>query len=652
MVGARFLMKRYETMTRSELVKALQAAERKVSPGSPGPDRGLHRYLRVKTAGANGDHTGTQPGLDDPARLYEHAPVACLTLNARGLIQRVNRAGARLLGTKPAKLIGQPLSAFLARNAGERFLRHLQPGQRNAPVLTGEFLLGDNVPGGPRLIQVLSQPVRMAGPRRVVFETVLLELPAQRQTEAAVSEPGESFRLLAEQVGVVFWVSDPALREVFYVSPAYETVWGRTPASLCAAPSQWRETIHPEDRARMVAQAAKPPAGEHEEEYRIVRPDGATRWVRERVVPLKNPQGRVHRLAHLAEDITERRELEARASELQSRFRQFAENIHEVFWLTDLQTGRMLYLSPGYQKLWGRTSFYQSPKDWLAHVVLEDRERVWEAAQTKQRTGEYDQVYRIRRADGSIRWIHERAFPVRDEAGEVYRIAGIADDITERKLIEKELLEISDREQCRFGQDLHDGLCQHLAGLEYLTQSLKASLADKGQAEAEQAAEIATLIGQASGHAHDLARGLSPVPLEAAGLRSALQELAATTERLFSVQCELRADAAMLVHDNGVATHLYRIAQEAVSNAIKHGQARHIVISLVRDRHWTVLSIKNDGAELPEPRPRGAGLGGRIMNFRASMIGGVIELQQSPDRQPMVVCSVPTLPARSPTRNA
>lgn len=346
-----------------------------------------------------------------------------------------------------------------------------------------------------------------------------------------------------------------------------------------------------------------------------------------------------------AEDI---RELEARASEAENRFRQFAENIREVFWLTDFKTGRMIYISPGYQKIWGRTSLHQSPRDWLARIVPEDRERVWEAAQTKQAAEGYNQIYRIRRPDGSLRWIHERAFPVRDESGEVYRIAGIADDITERKLIEKELLEISDREQCRFGQDVHDGLCQHLAGLEYLTQSLKASLAEKGHAEADQAAQIAMLIGQASSHAHDLARGLSPVPLEEGGLVSALQELATTTERLFRVRCELHADSSVLIHDNGVATHLYRIAQEAVSNAIKHGQARSLVISLGRDRHWTVLSIKNDGAAVPERPPGSTGLGGRIMNFRAGMIGGVIEVRQGPDRQPMVVCSVPTLSLRQP----
>lgn len=517
-------MKRKTTMSRVELVEASKDAGHRISLTGPAfkpttmSQRDLNRRcveLELQNHDLHKALRGVEASRNSCLHAYDHAPVACLTLDGRGIIKHINLAGARMLGSERAALFGLPFSPFVARGAEKDFAHHLRLCRRTRQPITSEFQLADKVPAGPRHrhVQLTSLPTREPRARGVVFQSVLL-------------------------------------------------------------------------------------------------------------------------------DITERREIEARANEMRCRFRQLAESIREVFWMADLKTSRMIYLSPGYQRLWGRTSFYQSPQEWLARIVPEDRKRVWEAAQTKQRTGEYDVVYRLRCADGSVRWIHDRAFPVRDEAGEVHRIAGIADDITERKLIEKELIEISDREQCRFGQDLHDGLCQHLAGIEYLTQSLKASLADKGHAEADQAAQIAMLISQASAHAHDLARGLSPVPLEAGGLMSALQELAATTERLFHVGCKLSSDDQVLIHDNVVATHLYRIAQEAVSNAIKHGKARRIVINLTQDRDWTVLSIKNDGAELPENQPGSIGLGGRIMNFRAGMIGGVIELRHAPDRQPMVVCSV------------
>lgn len=515
-------MKRKKTMSRGELVEASKDAGREMSLAGLASRKNAFRQhdpncrcveLQLQNHDLHKALREAAASRDGCLQAYDHAPVACVTLNARGIITNINLAGARMLGSERAALLGLPFSPFVARCAEKDFANHIRLCRRTRQLTTSEFPLAEKVPDSPRHVQFISAPVPEAGSRVMGFQSVML-------------------------------------------------------------------------------------------------------------------------------DITEHRIIETQADEVQSRFRQFAESIREVFWMADLKTRRMIYLSPGYQRLWGRTSFYQSPQEWLARIVPEDRERVWAAAQTKQSTGEYDLVYRLRRSDGSVRWIHDRAFPVRDESGEVHRIAGIADDITERKLIEKELIEISDREQCRFGQDLHDGLCQHLAGIEYLTQSLKASLADKGHAEADQAAQIAMLIGQASAHAHDLARGLSPVPLEAGGLMSALQELAATTERLFQVGCKLRSDDQVLIHDNVVATHLYRIAQEAVSNAIKHGKARRIVINLAQDREWTVLSIKNDGAELPEMQPGSVGLGGRIMNFRAGMIGGVIELRHAPDRQPMVVCSV------------
>ena len=127
--------------------------------------------------------------------------------------------------------------------------------------------------------------------------------------------------------------------------------------------------------------------------------------------------------------------------ESEERFRQLAENIREVFWMTDTQKNEMIYVSPGYEAIWGRSCrrLYESPRDWVEALHPEDRARVLEAALEKQVRGEYDEEYRIVRPDGSIRWIHDRAFPVRNEAGKVYRVTGIAEDITERKMAERRL---------------------------------------------------------------------------------------------------------------------------------------------------------------------------------------------------------------------
>ncbi|HTB83117.1 MAG TPA: response regulator [Candidatus Sulfotelmatobacter sp.] len=139
--------------------------------------------------------------------------------------------------------------------------------------------------------------------------------------------------------------------------------------------------------------------------------------------------------------LDERLQAEALLRESEEKFRQIAESINEVFWVTDPAKERVLYISPGYEKIWGQTckSLYESPHNWLMAVHPEDRRRIIEAAMTKQELGEYDEIYRIVRPDGSVRWIHDRGFPVRNPAGEIYRIVGTAADITEQRKLEEQL---------------------------------------------------------------------------------------------------------------------------------------------------------------------------------------------------------------------
>lgn len=152
-------------------------------------------------------------------------------------------------------------------------------------------------------------------------------------------------------------------------------------------------------------------------------------------------------------------------------------------------------------------------------------------------------------------------------------------DITRHVELEREILAISEREQRRLGQDLHDDLCQQLAGIEFLSQRLARDLAATPAVKA-QAKQIAQMVQRAMTQTRELAQGLSPVRLEAEGLTDALRELAAGTRKVFRCACRCRCDPPVLVPDHTVAVHLYRIAREAVSNAIKHGKARRIEISL------------------------------------------------------------------------
>jgi PAS domain S-box-containing protein len=314
----------------------------------------------------------------------------------------------------------------------------------------------------------------------------------------------------------------------------------------------------------------------------------------------------------------------------EQRFRELAESVGAVFWMTDVDKREIFYVSRGYETIWGRPcdSLYKSPRDWIETIHPDDRERVSEAALTRQKKGEYDEEYRIIRPDGSVRWIHDRAFPVRDKSGGVYRIAGIAEDITERKRLEKEVIEISDREQRQVGQDLHDGICQQLVSIAFATDLLRRDLVAQSPHDAVRLARITALLDNAIMQARKLSHALYPVNLVGSGLGFALRELAGSVSQGRDIVCEVDSTEGIAVNDHAVATHLYRIAQEAVQNAVRHADPTKILISLSRQDDTISLSITDNGAS--GAGERDAGVEMRIMQYRANMAGGRLEIRHTP----------------------
>jgi two-component system, LuxR family, sensor kinase FixL len=218
------------------------------------------------------------------------------------------------------------------------------------------------------------------------------------------------------------------------------------------------------------------------------------------------------------------------------------------------------------------------------------------------------------------------------------RLLIAANDVTERERLEKQILEISDQERERIGQDLHDGLCQLLSGIKFKTTLLEQKLQLKAPAEALDARSLEGLLNSAIEQARNIARGLHPVDLEARGLMSALQELAASVADVYGVSCSCRFRHAVLVHDHLVATHLYRIAQEAINNALKHGRANRITVHLSGQDNRLVLTIRDDGTGFPARPTRKNGMGLHLMNYRARAIGGSIEIGSRPGSGTTVVC--------------
>jgi PAS domain S-box-containing protein len=242
-----------------------------------------------------------------------------------------------------------------------------------------------------------------------------------------------------------------------------------------------------------------------------------------------------------------------------------------------------------------------------------------------------------RRKDGST-------FPMDLAVSEMFfgarrLFAGIVRDLTERKRMERQVLEISDREQSRIGQDLHDGLGQQLAGIGFLSKSLEQRLVKQKVSEAEDARQIAHLVSDAIAQARGMAHGLHPVDMSATGLMSALKELAATVQHTFRIECSFTCEQPVLLSDGALGTHLYRIAQEAVNNSIKHGNAQHLEIVLNRAGDTITVSVADNGIGIPDVLPEKKGMGLQTMRYRATLIGATLSILKLPAGGTRVDCS-------------
>jgi signal transduction histidine kinase len=213
-------------------------------------------------------------------------------------------------------------------------------------------------------------------------------------------------------------------------------------------------------------------------------------------------------------------------------------------------------------------------------------------------------------------------------------------EIVEHKRIEKEILETIQEEQRRLGSQLHDGLCQELTGIFMFVKGLAQKMEKENHLDIAELNKIADLLRQTIGQARNTARGLYPGEMGGASLIHSLQELTSNTQSISGVSCRFVCPEPIFIDDNDVATHLYRIAQEGISNAILHGKPKSIEMSFVRNDGHINLILKDDGTGFIYDPQSSKGIGLKIMKYRAHMMGGTFQIESGSPQGVILKCSL------------
>jgi hypothetical protein len=369
--------------------------------------------------------------------LIQGSPLAIVSLDAQRRVTMWNPAAERLFGWQEDEVVGRPLPIVpddRRPEFGEVFEQAMQ-GVRTTGLETTRRRRD-----GTRIDAVLSTAPLHDGAGRIVGAMgIFADITERKAAENALRRSEQRYRDLVESArDVIFTISPEGV--ITSLNPVFETLTGWPRAAWVG--KDFGPLLHPEDlpagldRVRSVIGGAAPPPFE----IRVQRQGGGHLTVELTATP-QVQEGRVVGVLGVARDVTERKKSEEALRESEERFRQLTGTIKEVFWMTDPDKNEIIYVSPAYEEIWGRTcrGLSENPRGWMEAIHPEDRDRVLRAALSRQATGEYDEEYRIIRPDGSVRWIRDRAYPVRHPAGRVYRIAGIAEDVTESKKLSEQL---------------------------------------------------------------------------------------------------------------------------------------------------------------------------------------------------------------------
>jgi PAS domain S-box-containing protein len=509
----------------------------------------------------------------------------------------------------------------------------------------GRFTLEYFRPNNPRYFELTFNPIRKD--ERVHSISIFArDITQRRRAELALRVSEEKYTRLVTHIEDVLYSVDAVTREFRYLSPAFQKMFGYTLEDIrqlggrrafMAYVIQGGQFKEQDDYLQKLQRepAATP--------FRSVAwwrcKDGTQRYVRDNWMPVYEA-GQLVSTEGILTDITREKAAEDKLQESEALLKEAQQLAKLGNWNWDVGTGAVTWSDELYD-MWGLDRSQPAPS--LAqHVKLFPPEcwpRVQALLQHAAQTGEeYVLESEFLRQDGTRGYLLVHGLGSRDKDGRVLRLYGTAQDVTERKRLQQQLLEISEREQRRIGQDLHDGVGQQLAAMRFQSSTLLQKLAQRKKVSIAEVERLDTMLEETLRQVRDLSRGLHPVSVDSHGLMHGLRELARQSLALFGVPCVFDCADSVLVLDQRAAVNLYRIAQEAVRNAAVHGAPKQIRIQLAETGGLLRLTIQDDGCGLPPDLKASSGLGLEIMRYRAASIGATCEILSQPGAGVTVQC--------------
>ena len=466
------------------------------------------------------------------------------------------------------------------------------------------------------------------------------QLASEQLSTLASTAPGAmyAFRLRAD--GTSFFP---------YASPQFRELFGLDPKEIAADSKPAWSRVHPEDLGHLqatIAEAARS-FSPWKEIFRVRHPAKGWIWIEGRSMPTKEPNGDILWHGFLI-DVTERRIAEEKMRLERERLRRMVDTSQVGIVFLSPQ-GEVHEANDALLRMigWTREEFAADGLNWRTLSPPEFWELDREATKEMLRRGSADPAERVLfRKDGSRIPVLCNGVKLPGERGE--EIAVFVLDLTDMRRLEGALEDAGEAAQGRIARDLHDGLGQQLGGVLYLGRLLQQDLHKRRAPEAERAAEVNRLVKEALELTRNVARGLHPVPAQPDGLMLALQALIENATGRPRARLIFECQHAVLIDDNRVASQLYRIAQEALNNALKHSRGTRIEVALWQEPTALVLRVRDNGIGVVHG-PAGHGLGMQSMNHRARLIGALLKTENAADGGAVITCRVPLPRSAGPT---